>query len=171
MAKILVIIPHDGFRDEELDAIMEKSAKAGHTVSIGSSHHTEARGAYGKLIKPDVTLSYVEEADYDCIVFIGGAGIVEYVSDGDVSRLILRFTQSRKVVAAIGMAVELLIYAGVLSGKKATADVTTAPKLADAGAYFTGKYTEWDSNILTGSGYKASEEFADELVRGLEFVK
>jgi protease I len=171
MAKILVVIPHDGFRDEELEAIMTKSKAAGHIVSVGSSHHSEARGAYGKIIKPDVQLSYVEESDYDCLVFIGGAGIQEYVSDGDISRLILRFTESRKVVAAIGMAVELLIYAGVLSGKRATADVTTAPKLADAGSYYTGKYTEWDSNILTGSGYKASEEFAEELVRGLEFVK
>jgi protease I len=171
MAKILVIIPHDGFRDEELEAIMVKCEKAGHIISIGSSHHTEARGAYGKIVKPDVELSYVEEADYDCLVFIGGMGIQEYISDTDISGLILRFTQSRKVVAAIGMAVELLIYAGVLSGKKATADVTTAPKLADAGAYYTGKYTEWDSNILTGSGYKASEEFADELVAGLEFMK
>jgi protease I len=171
MAKILVIIPHDGFRDEELEAIMSKAKEAGHDIAIGSSHHTEARGAYGKLIKPDITLSYVEESDYDCLVFIGGAGIGEYVSDGDISRLILRFVQSRKVVAAIGMAVELLIYAGVLSGKRATADVTTSPKLADAGAFFTGRYTEWDSNILTGSGYKASKEFADELVRGLEFIK
>lgn len=171
MAKILVVIPHDGFRDEELEAILDICTAAGHTVAIGSSHHSEARGAYGKIIKPDVQLSYVEDTDYDCLAFIGGTGIQEYVNDSSISRLILRFSQSRKIVAAIGTAVELLIFAGILSGKRATADSTTAPKLADAGAYFTGKGTEWDSNILTASGYKASEEFAQEIVSGLKFLK
>lgn len=169
MAKILIAITHDGFRDEELEALLKTLPGAGHSVSIGSTHHTEARGRFGMLVRPDVTMNYVEPRDYDALIFIGGYGIDEYAFDGAISRLVVKFHQERKIVGAIGLAVEILIYAGLMSGKKATSDPITAPKLQDAGAYFTGNGTEWDSNILTGSGYRAAEEFAQELVNGLKF--
>lgn len=170
MAKVLIAITHDGFRDEELEAVTKALLEAGHRFSIGSTHHTEARGRFGKLIKPDVSMSYVEPRDYDAIVFVGGNGLEEFVMDSSISRLVIQFHQDRKIVAAIGMAVEILIYAGLMSGKRATTDPLTMSKIQDAGGYFTGNRTEWDSNILTASGYLAAEEFAQELVNGLKFI-
>ena len=169
MAKVLIAITHDGFRDEELDALLVALIEAGHTVSIGSTHHTEARGRFGKIVKPDVTMSYVEPRDYDALVFVGGHGMEEYLMDSAISRLVVKFHQERKILGAIGVAVEILVYAGLLSGKRVTSDPLTMSKIQDAGGYFTGMRTEWDANILTGSGYQAAEEFAQELVNGLKF--
>lgn len=168
MAKVLIAITHDGFRDEELEALLFALTEAGHTVSVGSTHHTEARGRFGKLIKPDVTMNYVEPRDYDALVFIGGHGMDEYVMDSSILRLVIMFHQERKIVAGIGLAVEVLVYAGLVSSKRVTCDPLTMSKVQDAGGYFTGHRTEWDANILTGSGYLAAEEFAQELVNGLK---
>lgn len=168
MAKILIIIPHDRFRDEELEALLKELRESGHSYEIGSSHHTEAKGQYGMIIKPDVELKYVEEDDYDCLVILGGSGTQEYMMDSMVTNLITRFYYERKIIAAIGMAVSLLAYAGILTQKRVTCDPLTSSKVTDAGAFFTGARTEWDGDVLTGSGYRASEEFAKELIKGLK---
>jgi protease I len=168
MAKILIIIPHDRFRDEELQALITELENSEHTYNIGSTHHTEAKGQYGMLVKPDVEIKYVEVGDYDCLVLLGGAGVQELVADDLVTGLVAKFYYDRKIIAAIGMAVELLAYAGILAQKRVTCDSLTASKVADAGAFFTGSGTEWDGDVLTGSGYRASEEFAKELIKGLK---
>lgn len=169
MSKVLIVIPHDRFRDEELSVLLNSLKESSHSYNIGSTHHTEARGQYGLIIKPDVEIKYVETSDYDCLVLIGGHGISEFGLDSGFIRLIADFYYDRKIIAAIGMAVSLLAYAGILTHKRVTCDPTTIPKVTDAGAFYTGANTEWDGDILTASGYQASEEFAKELLKGLKF--
>lgn len=168
MAKILIVIPHDRFRDEELDALIKEIDNSDHSYNIGSTHHTEARGMYGMLVQPDIELRFVESDDYDCIVLLGGAGVQEFALDTSITQLITRFYYNRKLIAAIGMAVELLAYSGILTQKRVTCDALTASKVTDAGAFYTGSRTERDGDILTGRGYKVSEEFAKELIKGLK---
>lgn len=163
MAKVLVVIPHDRFRDEELQALLKVLSAKGHQVSIGSSHHTEARGHFGLLVKPDIDVDFVEVDDYDCLVFIGGRGVEEYVYDSVIMNLVRNFNYDRKPIAAIGMAVEILIYAGLVSGKRVTSDNATLPKVQSAGGYYTGRMVEVDGDLITGSGVDASEEFAEEI--------
>lgn len=168
MAKILIIIPHDRFRDEELGALIKEIDSSEHSYEIGSSHHTEAKGQYGMIVKPSVDIKYVEPCDYDCLVLLGGAGTQEFFLDSLITNLIAKFYYERKIIAAIGMAVGLLAFAGILTKKRVTCDSLTSSKVTDAGAFYTGAGTEWDGDILTGSGYRASEEFAKELIKGLK---
>lgn len=163
MAKVLIIIPHDRFRDEELTAVQNVLGSRGHVVSIGSSHHTEAQGHFGLLVKPDVDVDFVEVGDYDCLVFIGGRGVEEYIFESSIMNLVRNFEYERKPIAAIGMAVEILIYAGVITGKKVTCDNATIPKVQSAGSYYTGRLVEVDGDLITGSGVAASKEFAEEI--------
>lgn len=168
MAKVLIIIPHDRFRDEEFEAVARILKEKGHTVAVGSSHHTEARGHFGLLVKPDIHVNFVEEADYDCLVFIGGRGIDEYVTDPAIINLVRNFSYERKPIAAIGMAVEILIYAGIISGKKVTCDNTTITKVQASGAYYTGNLTEQDGRIITATGVAAKDDFAHDIAKELE---
>lgn len=169
MAKILIVIPHDGFRDEELEKVMTHLKKSGHHVDIGSTHHTEARGHFGTLITPDVNVRFVELMDYDCLVFIGGRGIEEYTMDNGVLNMIKNSFSDRKLLCAIGMAVEIFAYAGVLSSRKVTCDTSTIPKVEGAGAFYTGRLVEQDGELITASGVDASEEFAEQIAKGLEW--
>lgn len=167
--KVLTIIPHDCFRDEELTAVKEHVTTAGFQFSIGSSHHTEAKGHYGLLVKPDITVSFVESDDYDALVFIGGRGVEEYLTDSNVMGIIRDFYQESKVIAAIGMAVEILVYAGILAGRNVTCDNQTIQKVQNGGAYYTGRLVQEDGNLITGSGVDAKDAFAKSIVSALEY--
>lgn len=170
MAKVLVVIPHDRFRDEEFQAITEALNTSGHEFEIGSSHHTEAQGHFGLIVKPDVNVGFVEPKDYDAVVFIGGRGVEEYLNESTVINLIRSFSYDRKLIGAIGMAVELLVFAGVIVGKKITCDPGAISVVQSAGAYYTGKGVELDSDILTGDGVKSKEEFGKALVKALDYT-
>ncbi|MDD3481226.1 MAG: DJ-1/PfpI family protein [Patescibacteria group bacterium] len=170
MAKVLVVIPHDRFRDEEYLAVVDALKSSGHDFQIGSSHHTEAQGHFGLIVNPDVNVGFVEPGDYDAVIFIGGRGIEEYINESTVINLIRNFSYERKLIGAIGMAVELLVYAGIIVGKKITCDPGTISMVQSSGAYYTGKGVELDSNILTGDGVKSKDDFAKALVKALDYI-
>ena len=169
MAKVLVVIPHDRFRDEEFEAVFN-TLGVDHEIAIGSSHHTEAKGQFGLLVEPDINISFVEPSDYDCVVFIGGIGVEEYLNEGNIMRLIQNFFHDRKLICAIGSSVELLVYAGILANRKVTTDPSTASRVQDAGAYFTGRSTEVDGDILTAIGPDESDEFAESIRKALQYL-
>lgn len=169
MAKVLVVIPHDRFRDEEFESVFNTLGSE-HEISIGSSHHTEAKGLFGLIVKPDVNVSFVEPSDYDCVVFIGGQGVEEYLNEPNVLQLIQNFYHEKKLICAIGTAVELLVYAGIIANRKVTTDPVTALSVQNAGAYFTGRSTEIDGDILTAIGPDESDDFAEAIRKALEFI-
>lgn len=167
MAKVLIIIPHDRFRDEELVAVQKALKEANHEIMIGSTHHTEAQGHFGLLVKPDINIRFVEPNDYDAFVFIGGRGIEEFIFESYIANLIQSAFYERKMIAAIGMAVEILTYAGILTGRKVTCDTGTIPMVENVGAFYTGRIVEQDGEIITGSGIRSVDEFAETIVKGL----
>jgi len=169
MSKVLIVIPHDRFRDEEYEAISKALKSAGHEVMVGSSHHTEAQGHFGLLVKPDVIIGFVEPKDYEAIIFIGGRGVEEYVTDPEILNLVRNIFYERRLLAAIGMAVEILAYAGVLTGKKVTCDTSIIDKIQSVGAYYTGRGVEQDGEIVTGLGYKDSAQFAESIAKALRW--
>lgn len=170
MAKVLIVIPHDRFHDEEFETVKKTVDNGVHLVQIGSTHHTEAKGHFGLVVKPDINLGFVEPSDYDAIVFIGGHGVEEYLMDGDVANLIHTFSAEKKLIAAIGSAVELLVYAGAITGRKVTCLPELISMVQGAGAYYTGMPTELDRDVLTAINSRAKDEFASELLKSLDHV-
>jgi len=169
MAKILLVIPNSRFRDKEYISVSEILKSSGHEVAVGSSHHTEAQGHFGLIVKPDINISFVEDSDYDALVFIGGRGVEEYFQNGPVLQIIRKFFEKSKIVAALGMAVELFIYANIIAAKRVTCDNSTITKVQHAGAYYTGSLVQEDGRIITGSGLDSREEFAKTVVLSLEY--
>lgn len=167
MSKVLLIIPHDRFRDEEYEAVTKVLKAAGHSVEVGSSHHTEAKGHFGLMVKPDVEISFVEPKDYDATIFIGGTGVEEYISDNTTIDLVRNFFYERKLLGAIGMAVEILAVAGILTDRKVTSSTNIIPKVQESGAFYTGRDVEQDGEIITASGVSAKDEFAKSIVSAL----
>lgn len=169
MSKVLLIIPHDRFHDDELKVLSDFLRAEGHEISIGSSHHTEAQGHFGQLVKPDVEVKFVEQGDYDALVFIGGRGIDEYIQNTTVTNLVRSFNEGDKLIGALGRGVEILIYAGIITGRRVTCDISTIPQVQTAGAYYTGNLVVEDENIITGTGVEASQEFAKTLGLALKW--
>ena len=90
----------------------------------------------------------------------------------DLRKLVLRFAEQEKPMAAICAAPMVLGKLGLLKGRKATCYPGFEQYLE--GAEYTGAIVEKDGNIITGKGPGAAMEFAlavVELLLGKEKVK
>jgi protease I len=164
---ILMIIPHQDFRDEEYEEPCQIFEASGATVTVASSSLEVAKGALGAQVKPDLLLKDVAVGDHDAIVFVGGPGAQEYWNDPVAHAVAQDAVAQGKVLAAICIAPVTLAKAGVLQGKKATVFSSEAEELKACGASYTGASVERDGLIITANGPKASAEFAEEIAKAL----
>jgi protease I len=164
---ILMIIAHQGFRDEEYQEPRQVFEARGATVTVASSSLEVAKGTLGAQVKPDLLLKDVVVGDYAAIVFVGGPGAQEYWNDPVAHNIAQEAVAQSKVLAAICIAPATLAKAGVLQGKKATVFSSEAEELKAWGCNYTGASVERDGLIITADGPQAAGEFAEEIAKAL----
>jgi protease I len=164
---ILMIIAHQGFRDEEYQEPRQFFETRGATITVASSSLETAKGALGAQVKPDLLLKDAAVSDYDAIVFIGGPGAQEYWDNPVAHAIAQEAVAQGKVLAAICIAPATLARAGVLKGKNATVFSSEAGTLKACGANYTGASVERDRLIITANGPQAAAEFAEEIAKAL----
>lgn len=165
--KVLMVLAHNNFRDEEYVAAREKLEQAGVAVTTASTIAHHAAGSQGLSVNPDVLIDDVNPDDFDAVVFIGGTGASQYWHDIKAHDIAKSLDEKGKLVAASSHAPVTLAVAGLLKGKKVTSHVAVYEKLQVAGADYTGKKLEVDGNIITSSGANAAKEFAEALSKAL----
>ena len=74
MSKILIIIPPERFRDEELFITKEELEKNGHSIVISSTREGIINGSRGGKAQSEVTIDKINTGEYDAVVFVGGGG-------------------------------------------------------------------------------------------------
>ncbi|MBW3004369.1 DJ-1/PfpI family protein [Candidatus Woesearchaeota archaeon] len=168
MSKVLFVIAHEGFRDEE--CFEPKEVLKDHEVIIASTDTSPATGSLGGTITPDIT---IDEAlnridEFDAVVFVGGPGANVYFENPTAHKI----AQSAKnILAAICIAPITLAKAGVLEGKKATVwddgQKTQAKMLEDAGAAYVAEDVVVDGNLITANGPKAAKKFGEAILAKL----
>lgn len=168
MKKVVMIIPDDGFRDEEYLGPREILEKAGIKVSVASTTLGPVKGMLGAKVKPDILVKDINMGDFDAIVFVGGMGATQYWDDPLAHKLAQDAINKNRIVAAICIAPVTLAKAGILNGKRATVSSSEAGQLKAAGAIYTAQPVEKDGNIITAAGPSAVRGFAEELVRALK---
>jgi protease I len=166
MAKILIIISPENFRDEELKIPMQIFKQTGNEFTIASTTAEMCQGMLGYEIKPDKTVSDVKVGDYDAIVVVGGSGSPALAEKPEVLKLLKSAQLNNKIVGAICMAPVVLARAGVLSGKRATVYQTpeSLKVLQAAGSLFTNEPVVVDGKIVTANGPQAAAEFAKAIL-------
>lgn len=170
--RVLMIIAHENFRDEELLVPKEAFEKKGFKVTVASTDTTPAKGMLGAVVKPDVIVYDEDFAKYDCVVLVGGMGSTVYWNDSKLHQKLLDFAKDeKKVLAAICLAPGTLAKAGILKGKKATIWKSAAEEITKGGGTYTGKSVERDGRIITGSGPDAAKNFAEEIIKAISEVK
>ncbi len=165
---ILMIIAHQGFRDEEYQEPRQLFEARGATITVASSSLETAKGSLGAQVKPDLLLKNMTVSDYDAIVFIGGPGAQEYWNDPVAHAIVQEAVAQSKVLAAICIAPATLAKAGVLKGKNATVFSSEAEALKAGGANYTDASVERDGLIITANGPQAAARFAEEIAKALE---
>lgn len=156
--KVIMVVAHQGFRDEELFIPKEVLEKAGHTVLVASTESGDATGKLGGVTKVDLTLSQAG-TDADALVFVGGPGCRQLFHDPTAHRLLQEYRKKGKVLGSICSAGATLAYAGILKDKKATSFPTEREDLEKGGAQYEDATVVIDDRIVTANGPEAAEEF------------
>lgn len=163
--KILMIIAHQNFRDEEYQQPREILEAAGAQVIVASSSTKKAKGMLGLTVKPDTLLKDVKAANFDAILFIGGSGAKEYWDNPIAHQLAKDAITKDKILGAICIAPVTLAKAGVLKDKRATVFSSTALHLRKQGVKYTGHDVEVDGKIVTANGPAAARKFGEMIVK------
>jgi protease I len=167
MATILMIIPPERFRDEELFQTSEELASGGYTIVIASTRKGICPGSRGGQAQAEITLGEVRPEEYAAVVYVGGGGSKLLFHNPLAQEIAREFSQNGKVVAAICLAPVILAKAGLLHGKRATVAGTEAKTIEDQGAVYTGPGVTVDGNIITANAPKASRLFGKSIVAAL----
>jgi protease I len=165
--RIVMIVARRDFRDEELFEPRTILEEAGGEVIVASSSLEPAKGMLGGSVKPDLLVADVVAADYDAVVFVGGAGAKEYWNDGQAHAIARRAAEEGKVVAAICIAPVTLANAGVLEDRRATVWKSEGEQLMAKGARYAGRDLEVDGHIITADDPESAGKFGRAIARAL----
>ncbi len=162
MADILIIIAPENFKDEEYFLVREELESEGHKVFVSSLRDT-AISVEGKSVVTDLLIDEADVADYDALVFSGGAGASVYFEHEKVLEMCYQTVEQGKLLAAICIAPGILARAGVLAGKDATSFESELITLDEAGAITSDSHVVVDGQIVTADGPSASREFGKKI--------
>ena len=170
--KIVMIIAFRDFRDEEYFIPKVILEGVGAKIQTASSQKGTAIGASGGEVEVDLLLGEIDPADFDCVVFIGGAGAPKHLDNEDSYRIARETIAQKKVLAAICIAPAILAKAGVLEGKKATVWTSTIDKsaariLEENGTEYISDPVVVEGNIVTGAGPFAASQFGEKIIEVL----
>ena len=161
--KILLIIAHQNFRDEEYFDTKKEIEAAGLTTQTASTSMDTAKGTLGGTTRPDLLLKNANIEDYDGIAFIGGAGSAIYWNDDIALELAKKTSSKGKVLAAICIAPVTLAKAGLLKGKKFNAWESEIENIKSMGGIHSAHPVVVDGKIVTGNGPKAAPYFGKKI--------
>jgi protease I len=163
MARVLMVVAPERFRDEELFDTRAVLASRGHSVLVASTRAGVCAGSRGGHALAEAVLGDQQAADFDAVVFVGGGGSKLLWRDEDALRLAREAQAVSKVLGAICLAPVILANAGVLRGKNATVAGTEAKTIEAEGAEYTGPGVTVDGNIVTANGPKSSTAFGESI--------
>lgn len=173
MKKILMIIGHDGFRDEEYFEPKAVFENAGYEITTCSKQNPAISKIERRPVEVDVLWSDLfhddtdASKDFDALVFVGGPGTETYLHDKNAHKLAWDFYNSGKLVTAICWAPAILANAGLLVGKKATVWPGAKEDLCNGNCIYQENGITVDGRIITASGPEEAEEFARKIVEKL----
>jgi protease I len=165
MAKVLMIVAQQGFRDEELLIPKEIVEGEGHKVKVASVARGKATGALGTVVNAEMSVHEANPEFFDAIVVVGGPGSHVLATNQDMMTLLKRAAALNRIVGAICIAPMALANAGVLEGKKATVFETSESIMAlkKGGANIQKVPVVQDGKLLTANGPAAAGEFGKKL--------
>jgi len=167
-ASALLVVPPQGFQDDELLATRRALEQAGVQVMIASTRMGQLLGMRGGNVRADLLLNQAKIENFNAVVFIGGVGAIEsYLHNPVVLNLVRQANTQRKVLAAIGTAPSILASAGALKGARATAYISEQARLVQGGALYSGNPVERDGLTVTATGALAAPAFAQAILDSL----
>ncbi|WP_027717927.1 type 1 glutamine amidotransferase domain-containing protein [Desulfovirgula thermocuniculi] len=137
-------------------------------VVVGTGRQEVFHSKLGMPVKPDVTADQVKTAELAAVIIPGGFAPDKMRINQDMLRIVREALAAGKVVAAICHAGWVLVSAGVLKGRKATACPMIKDDLLNAGAAYLDQEVVVDDNLITSRLPADLPAFCREILKKLE---
>lgn len=168
--KVLMVIPHTQFRDEEFFEPKKILEDEGAFVVTASTSARACYGMQGGSVQADIAIAEAKADDYAALVICGGSSVPDvFWNDKKLQELATAMSAAGKVVAAICLSTVVLAKAKLLAGREAT--VYYLPQalheLKEAGARYVKETLLIHNNIILAEGPPDSQRFGQAIRKAL----
>ena len=161
----LIFLPKKDFNEEEFTIIKKRLLKAGKQVFITSDDHLVCSGSKGMKVKSDISFYNVNVNNFSSLILIGGSGSRNYWENQSLHKIIKRFFEAKKVIAAICSSPIILAKAGILQNKKATCFSEEKMELINAGIDYQDRNVVIDGNVVTADNVHSALQFVEAVLQ------
>jgi protease I len=144
-----LIISGDLFEDTELLVPWYRLLEENIGVDIGSIRTGTITGKHGYKVAVHFSLDEIDPSSYDLLILPGGKAPASLRKNETLLGIVRHFFEENKVVAAICHGPQILVSAGVLTGRKVTCYVSVADELKSAGADYRDEEVVVDQNLIS----------------------
>ena len=164
--KVLMVIPHTQFRDEEYLEPKKILEDEGAKVVVASTTARVCYGMKGGTVQAEIAISDAKADEFNALVICGGSSVPEFFwNDKKLAELAVAMNAGGKIVAAICLSTVVLAKAKLLTGREAT--VYFLPQaiheLKESGAEYVKETLIIHDNIILAEGPTDSQRFGQAI--------
>lgn len=173
MSKKICIITDDAGESYEILYAYHRFLEAGYTPVIASSTKKVINGVIhdfypgwntyiekpGYLIQSDTTFDKVKASDYIGLLLIGGRAPEFLRHNKELIKLVQKFHNQDKWLMAICHGIQVLIAAGVVTGKKMTCYCNVRFEVESVKGTWIDKQSVVDGKLITAQTWESHPEF------------
>jgi len=167
MARVLIPLAN-GCEELEAVTVIDLLRRAGIEVVSAGLTDGPVTASRGVVLIPDRSLDQVLDDDFDMIVLPGGLPGADYLdADPRIHALLQRMAEQERYTAAICAAPKVLLNAGLLDGRKATAYPGVIDGLMTENSQLLVDAVVTDGKVVTSRGPGTAMDFALTLIERL----
>lgn len=172
----VAILVSDGFEESELlDSRWTLDHSGAATFIIAPSRDKVVGSDQGnrqKQVPVDIPLEVAKPEDFHALFLPGGSTSASRLASSEKAvEFVRNFLLARKPVAAIGEASAILEKAGVLYGRKVTAEASVKQDIEKAGAEYVDQNVVCDANLITARRLEDVSAFNREMIRAFSELR
>lgn len=164
--KVLMVIPHTQFRDEEFFEPKKLLEEEGATVVVASTSARVCRGMKGGTVQADIAIADAKADEFAALVICGGSSVPEFLwNDKKLQELTAAMAAAGKIVAAICLSTVILAKAKLLVGREATVYFLpeAIEELKTSGARYVKETLLIQDNLILAEGPPDSQRFGQAI--------
>jgi protease I len=158
----LIFLPKKDFNEEEFIIVKRRLLKASKQIFVTSDDHFVCTGSKGMKVK-SYTSFYNINVNNFALILIGGVGS-KLIGKMMHYKIIKKFSDAKKVIAAICSSPITLAKAGILQNKKSTCNSEDKMELINSGIDYQDKNVVVDGNIVTSNDAHSALQFAEAVL-------
>ena len=164
--KVLMVIPHTQFRDEEFFEPKKILEDEGAKVVVASTSVRTCRGMKGGTVQSDLAIADAKAEEYAGLVLCGGSSVPDiFWNDKKLQELAVAMATAGKVIGAICLSTVVLAKAKLLADREATVYFLpqALEELKAAGAKYVQETLLIHNNIILAEGPPDSQRFGQAI--------